>query len=39
VYLKRTGGAAPGKDFRRYLLRLVRVKEHLAADDGLLDLA
>lgn len=39
VYLKRTGGAAPGKDFRRYLLRLARVQEHLAVGDGLLDLA
>ena len=38
VYLKRTVGAAPGKDFRRYLLRLRRVREHLAAADGLLDL-
>jgi len=38
VYLKRTAGAAPGKDFRRYLLRLRRVREHLAADDGLLAL-
>jgi len=38
VYLKRTAGAAPGKDFRRYLVRLRRVHEHLAAADGLLDL-
>jgi len=38
VYLKRTAGAAPGKDFRRYLLRLRRVREHLAAADGLLAL-
>ncbi|HEX2658744.1 MAG TPA: homoserine kinase, partial [Polyangia bacterium] len=38
VYLKRTAGAAPGKDFRRYLLRLAKVQEHLAAGDGLLDL-
>jgi len=38
VYLKRTAGAAPGKDFRRYLLRLRRVREHLAANDGLLAL-
>jgi homoserine kinase type II len=36
VYLKRTAGAARGKDFRRYLLRLRRVREHLAAADGLL---
>ena len=36
VYLKRTAGAAPGKDFRRYLLRLRRVREQLAAADGLL---
>jgi homoserine kinase type II len=33
VYLKRSAGAAPGKDFRRYLLRLDRVRHHLAADD------
>jgi len=38
VYLKRTAGAAPGKDFGRYLLRLRRVREHLAAADGLLAL-
>ena len=38
VYLKRTAGAAPGKDFRRYLQRLARVQEHLVAGDGLLDL-
>lgn len=36
VYLKRTAGGAPGKDFGRYLLRLRRVREHLAAADGLL---
>ena len=36
VHLKRTAGAAPGKDYRRYLLRLARVKEHLEAQDGLL---
>lgn len=38
VYLKRTAGGAPGKDFRRYLHRLACVKQHLAADDGLLAL-
>lgn len=38
VYLKRAAGAAPGKDFRRYLLRLERVKQHLGAADGLLAL-
>ena len=38
VYLKRAAGAAPGKDFRRYLLRLRRVNEHLTARDGLLTL-
>jgi homoserine kinase type II len=38
VYSKRTAGAAPGKDFRRYLLRLRRVKEHESARDGLLAL-
>ncbi|MES1157804.1 MAG: homoserine kinase, partial [Haliangium ochraceum] len=32
VYLKRGTGAAPGKDFRRYLQRLERVKHHLATD-------
>jgi homoserine kinase type II len=36
VYLKRTAGASPGKDFRRYLHRLTRVHEHLRADDDLL---
>lgn len=39
VHLKRTAGAAPGKDFRRYLLRLDRVKQHLASGDGLLALS
>lgn len=33
VYLKRSAGAAPGKDFRRYLLRLAQVNAHLEADD------
>jgi homoserine kinase type II len=33
VYLKRSAGAAPGKDFRRYLVRLERVRHHLTADD------
>ena len=37
VYLKRGAGAAPGKDFRRYLLRLTRLHEHLKAGDGALD--
>jgi homoserine kinase type II len=36
VYLKRVAGAAPGKDYRRYLSRWTRVGEHLAANDGLL---
>lgn len=36
VYLK-SSGAAPGKDFRRYLARLTRVREHFAAADGLLE--
>ncbi|MES1172463.1 MAG: hypothetical protein ABUL77_04425, partial [Bacteroidota bacterium] len=36
VYLKRGTGAAPGKDFRRYLQRLERVKHHLATDKLLL---
>ena len=36
VHLKRSAGAAPGKDFRRYLQRLSRVKEHLQSGDRLL---
>jgi homoserine kinase type II len=36
VYLRRQAGAPAGKDFRRYLRRLRRVHEHLAADDLLL---
>jgi homoserine kinase type II len=36
VYLRRDGGAAPGKDFRRYLQRFRKVGEHAA--DGLLAL-
>jgi homoserine kinase type II len=32
VYLRREAGAPAGKDFRRYLLRLRRVREHLASD-------
>ena len=38
VHLKREAGAAPGKNFQRYLDRLASVKKHLAARDGLLDL-
>jgi homoserine kinase type II len=38
VHLKRAAGAAPGKNFQRYLDRLASVKAHLAARDGLLDL-
>ena len=39
VYLRRSEGAAPGKDFRRYLARLASVKSHLAsASDALLTL-
>jgi homoserine kinase type II len=38
VYLRRTPGAPPGKDFRRYLQRLARVEAHVAAADGLLTL-
>jgi homoserine kinase type II len=38
VHLRRAAGAPPGKDFRRYLQRLRRVHEHLAAADGVLDL-
>jgi homoserine kinase type II len=33
VHLRREAGAPAGKDFRRYLLRLRRIGEHLAADD------
>ncbi len=35
VHLKREAGAAPGKDFNRYLSRLEKVRAHLADDDGL----
>jgi len=38
VHLKRDAGAAPGKNFQRYLDRLASVKKHLASGDGLLDL-
>jgi len=38
VHLKREAGAAPGKNYQRYLDRLASVKKHLAADDGLLSL-
>jgi homoserine kinase type II len=38
VHLKRGEGVPPGKDFARYLARLDRVRHHLAANDGLLDL-
>ena len=38
VHLKRHAGAAPGKNYQRYLDRLASVKQHLAARDGLLDL-
>jgi len=38
VHLKREAGAAPGKNFHRYLDRLASVKTHLAAQDGLFDL-
>ncbi len=36
VHLKRDAGAAPGKNYQRYLDRLASVKKHLAAGDGLL---
>lgn len=36
VYLKRGAGAAPGKDFGRYLRRLARVRERVARGDSLL---
>jgi homoserine kinase type II len=38
VHLRRGEGAAPGKDFNRYLARLHQVKRHLAARDGLLEI-
>ncbi len=38
VHLKRDAGAAPGKNYLRYLERLASVKKHLAAGDALLDL-
>ena len=38
VHLKRAAGAAPGKNYQRYLDRLASVKTHLAAADGLFDL-
>jgi homoserine kinase type II len=38
VHMRREAGAAPGKDFNRYLARLAAVKRHLAAGDGLLEL-
>jgi homoserine kinase type II len=38
VHLRRGEGAAPGKDFNRYLARLDQVKRHLAARDGLLEI-
>src|SRR6478672_371125 len=38
VHLKRDAGAAPGKNYQRYLDRLASVKKHLAAGDALLDL-
>jgi homoserine kinase type II len=38
VHLKRDAGAAPGKNYQRYLDRLASVRKHLAAADGLLDL-
>jgi homoserine kinase type II len=38
VHLKRDVGAAPGKNYQRYLDRLASVKKHLAAGDALFDL-
>jgi homoserine kinase type II len=35
VHLKREAGAAPGKEFNRYLARLASVHAHLTADDRL----
>ena len=37
VHLKRDAGAAPGKNYQRYLDRLASVKKHLAAKDGLFE--
>ena len=39
VHLKREDGAAPGKDYRRYLERLAAVVRHHQSGSGLLDLA
>jgi homoserine kinase type II len=38
VHLKREAGAAPGKNYQRYVDRLGSVKKHLEAGDGLFDL-
>jgi homoserine kinase type II len=38
VHLKRHAGAAPGKNFQRYLDRLARIRAHLAAADDLFQL-
>jgi homoserine kinase type II len=38
VHLKQGTGAAPGKRYQRYLDRLARLHQHLAARDGLLSL-
>ena len=38
VHLKREAGGAPGKNYQRYLDRLASVKQHLEANDGLLEL-
>lgn len=38
VHLRRSEGAPAGKDFRRYLARLERVKAHATAQDGWLAL-
>jgi homoserine kinase type II len=38
VHLKRDAGAAPGKNYQRYLDRLASVKKHVAANDHLLDI-
>jgi homoserine kinase type II len=38
VHLKRGQGAAPGKEFARYLARLDQVQRHLASGDRLFDL-
>ena len=37
VYLRRSEGAPPGKDYRRYLQRLECIAHHVGRSDGLLE--